>query len=226
MVSSMRRWARLAIAANIVFTVAWLLAATWQGPNYSSFAHTISDMYADGAPGAWVLITLFTLCGATVILFAWRSLWPALREAGRPARIGTILLALSIFGLGDLLSLFEQEGCRLADAGCTGARQTGTFGGAMDATLSTIGVAALAVGGFFLAAAMKRIPAWQSWARPTLVATVVYIVVFALDGILGGSGAGGLLERLIALAGAAAITALAGGVLRRTRTDAIAPATV
>jgi hypothetical protein len=225
MSSGIRRWARLTVVGNVVFVLAWLLAALWQGPDYSFAGHTISDMYADGAPAAAFLIVMFTLCGAVVMLFAFRSLWPALREAGRPARVGTILLALSIFGLGDLLSLFEREGCRLADAGCTAAAQTGTAGGWLDAVLSTLGVAALAVGGFFLAAAMKRLPAWQSWVRPTRQATIVFIVLFVLDGLLGGSGLGGLCERLIALAGAAGISALAVGVLHRTRTPVAAEAT-
>lgn len=142
----MRRWARLAVIANIVFTLCWLLAAVWQGPTYDSVAHTISDMYAAGAPGAAFLIVFFTLCGAVVMWFAYYSLWPSLREAGWPAKVGVILVAVSIFGLGDLLSLFEQEGCRLADAGCTPELQTANFGGATDATLSTLGVFAPMVG--------------------------------------------------------------------------------
>jgi Protein of unknown function (DUF998) len=225
MSSGIRRWARLAVVANIVFVLAWLLAAVWQGPRYSAAGHTISDMYADGAPAAAFLVVMFTLCGAAVMMFAFRSLWPALREAGRPARVGSILLAVSIFGLGDLLTLFEREGCRLADAGCTAAAQTATAGGWLDAVLSTLGVVALEVGGFFLAAAMKRLPAWQSWVRPTRQVTVAFLVVFVLDGILGGSGVGGLCERLIALVGAAGISALAVGVLRRTRTRVAAEAT-
>ncbi|HEX3786977.1 MAG TPA: DUF998 domain-containing protein [Pseudonocardiaceae bacterium] len=221
-----RRWARLAVIGNIVFVFAWLLAAAWQGPNYSFAGHTISDMYADGAPGAWFLIVLFTLAGAAVMMFALRSLWPALREAGRPARIGAVLVALSIFGLGDLLSLFEREGCRLADAGCTAAMQTATAGGVLDAVLSTLGVAALLVAGFFLAAAMKRLPAWESWVRRTRWASVVFLGLFVLDGLLGSTGLGGLCERLIALAGAVGISALAIGVLRRTRTPAVTAAVV
>jgi hypothetical protein len=212
----MRRWARLVVVGNVVFVVAWLLAALWQGPHYSVVAHTISDMYADGAPASAVLIVLFTLSGAAVMLFAFRSLWPALRAAGRPAKVGTVLLALSIFGLGDLLTLFEREGCRLADAGCTAAAQTGTAGGWLDAVLSTVGVAALAVAGFLLAVAMKRLPAWQSWVRPTRWATVAFVVLFVLDGVLGGAGLGGLCERLIALTGAAGIAAIGVGVLHRT----------
>src|SRR3982750_116629 len=102
--TSLRRWARLTVVANIAFTLAWILAATWQGPRYSTTAHTISDMYADGAPGAWFLIVVFTLAGAAGIMFAWRSVWPALRAAGRSARVGAVLLSVSIFGVGDLFS--------------------------------------------------------------------------------------------------------------------------
>lgn len=216
----MRRLARLVVVGNVVFVLAWLLAAAWQGPRYSVVAHSISDMYADRAPGAAFLIILFTLSGISVPLFAFWSLWPALRAAGWPARIGVILLALSIFGLGDLLSVFEREGCRLADPGCTGAAQTATAGGATDATLSTLGVLALAVAGFFLAAAMRRLPEWHAWARPTVWVTVALIVVAVLDGVLGGVGLGGLFERLIALVGAGGIAALGVGVLRRTRVPA------
>jgi hypothetical protein len=218
--SSMRRLARLVVIGNIVFVLAWLLAAVWQGPRYSVLAHTISDMYADGAPGAAFLIVFFTLAGVSVLLFAFWSLWPALREAGLPALIGVILLALSIFGLGDLLSLFEREGCRLADPGCTGAAQTATAGGATDATLSTIGVLALAAAGFFLAAAMRKLPEWRSWARPTVQMAIALIVAAVLDATLGGVGVGGLFERLIALIGAAGIAALGVGVLQRTRVPA------
>lgn len=208
--------ARLVVVANIVFVAAWLLAAAWQGPNYSVTAHTISDMYADGAPGGWFLVLTFTLCGAAVLLFAFRSLWPALTAAGWPARVGVILLGLSIFGLGDLLSVFEQQGCRLADAGCTPEAQIATFGGTMDATLSTVGAFALPVCGVLLAVAMKRLPQWQSWFRPTLFAAGGLLALLLLDGVLGGIGAGGIGERLFALGGAAWITVLGLGVLRRT----------
>lgn len=215
--SGMRRWARLAVVANIVFVAAWLLAATWQGPNYSVAEHTISDMYSDGAPGAWFLILTFTLCGAAVLLFAFRSLWPALRAAGWPARVGVILLGLSIFGLGDLLSVFEQQGCRLADAGCTPDAQMATFGGTADATLSTVGAFALPVSGLVLAVAMKRLPAWKSLARPTCYAGIALFVLIVLDGILGGVDLGGFGERLFALGGAAWIAVLAVDVQRQTR---------
>lgn len=216
MKTGIRRWARLVVVADIVFVAAWLLAAAWQGPTYSVAAHTISDMYADGAPGAWFLVLTFTLCGAVVLLFAIRSLWPTLKAAGWPARVGVILLGLSIFGLGDLLSVFEQQGCRLADAGCTPDAQLATFGGSADATLSTIGAFALPVSALLLAIAMRRLPEWQSWVKPTYVAAAVLLLLILLDGAMGGAGVGGLGERLFALGGAAWITLLGVGVRRRT----------
>lgn len=167
-----RRWSAAVIAANVVFVAAWLLAASWQGPRYSVTAHTISDTYASGAPGAAFLIVVFTLCGAAVLMFTWRALWPSLRQAGRPAAVGATLLSASIFGLGDLLTPFEREGCRLADPGCTSAAQLATAGGTLDAVLSTAGVAALVAAGFFLAAAMagcrsgRAGPAGRAGPRP------------------------------------------------------------
>lgn len=99
-----RRWAAVAVVANAAFVFFWLLAASWQGPRYSVTAHTISDMYAETAPGGAFLAVVITLCGAAVLLFTRYSVWPALRAAGRPALIGTVLLATSIYGLGPVWS--------------------------------------------------------------------------------------------------------------------------
>ena len=212
-----RRWAAVAVAANAAFVFFWLLAASWQGPRYSVTAHTISDMYAETAPGGAFLAVVITLCGAAVLLFTRYSVWPALRAAGRPALIGTVLLATSIYGLGDLLSLFEREACRQADPGCSASDQLANAGGTLDATLSPIGVLSLIAAGFFLAAAMKKIPAWQDRVAPTRKAAWTLLGLLALNAVFGGSGIGGLCERLLAAAGAAALTLLAIEVRRRTR---------
>src|ERR1700761_9732208 len=94
-----RRWARAGVAAQVVFTASWLLAAAWQGPRYSIFKHSISDMYAVTAPGAAFLIIVITLCGGVTIWFTLRSLLPALRASGSAgwfATAGAWLLVLSI----------------------------------------------------------------------------------------------------------------------------------
>lgn len=214
-----RGWARIALAAQVVFVASWLLAEAWQGPHYSFVAHSISDMYAETAPGAAFLIVVFTLCGAATMVFAWRSLWSALRPASRSggvyAAIGSALVALSIFGLGDLLTATERLGCRLADPGCTAAKQLSNTGGTMDYLLSTAGVACLIVGGFLLVAAMRRTPGWETFAPLTRWWMSALIVIFVCDGAI--TSLSGLFERILALGGAAWIALAAREVLRRTR---------
>lgn len=212
-----RRLARLAVAAQVIFVASWLLAAAWQGPRYSVLAHSISDMYADTAPGGIFLVIVFTLCGAATIWFAWRSLRTALQPAGWLATAGSAMLALSVFGLGDLLSVSEREACRLADPGCTATSQLSNSGGMMDGTITTAGLVLFVIAGFFLAAAMKRIPGWKSWVRPVRYWMALMIVLLIWDSFAHSGGLSGLIERLIALTGAAGIALLATGVSRRSR---------
>jgi Protein of unknown function (DUF998) len=202
--------------AQIAFVASWLIAVSWQGPHYSSLAHYISDMYAVGAPYGTFLVVVFTLCGAATILFAWLSLRPALRPAGWTATVGSVLLALSIYGLGDLLSPLEREGCRLADAGCSAAAQFANSGGKLDALLSILGVVLFVLAGFFLASAMKRLPAWRRWAWPTRGVALLFVVLVVATGLGTAVDLSGLFERLLAATGATSIALLAAGVLQRS----------
>jgi uncharacterized protein DUF998 len=213
--ASIRRWARVGIAAQVIFVASWLAAASWQGPRYTVLAHSISEMYARTAPHAMFLVIVLTLCGAATIWFVLRSVWPALRPGGRAATVGSALLALSIAGLGDLLTAFERVACRMADPGCTTSRMLSNSGGKLDDALSSIGLPLLVLAGFFLAHAMRRIPSWQAWARPARWTAALLLVLLAAN--IPHSGLGGLFERLAAAAAAAAIAALAVGILRRSR---------
>ena len=194
----------------------WLAAASWQGPRYSVLAHSISDMYAVTAPHGSFLVVVFTDCGAATILFALFSVRPALRAGGRAVTVGSALLALSVAGLGDLLSPAERLACRMADPGCTTAIQLSNSGGKLDDILTTTGVLLLAGAGLFLAHAMRRMPGWQAWARPARW-TAVLILAFTVADV-ADSRLSGLFERLFAATAAAAVAALAIGILRRSRT--------
>src|SRR5215218_3675646 len=213
--AGVRRWALVALVAQVAFVGSWLIAASWQGPRYSVLAHSISDMYAVGAPNGAFLVVVLTLCGVATILFAAFSLRPSLRPGGWRATVGSVLLALSIPGLGNLLTPFEREACRLADPGCTQAAQLANSGGKLDAALSAVGLVLLVAAGFFLASAMKRVPGWRRWARPTWWATLLFIALLVATVLADAVGLGGLFERL--LAAAAGIALLAAGVLRRSR---------
>ena len=216
---AVRRWAWLGLVAQVVFVVSLIAAATWQGPRYNSVAHTISDMSAVTAPHAMFLIVILTLCGAATIGFALRAVWPTLRTGRAWAAVGSIMLALSIVGLGDLLSPFERLACRMADPGCTAQGQLANTGGQLDNAISSIGLLVLIVGAFFLAAAMRRTHGWEAWARPTRW-TAVLIAAFAVGSVLTqGAGYTGLFERLVAWTGAAGLAVLTTGILRRTRRE-------
>lgn len=213
-----RFWAWVAIVAQVVFVASWLAAGLWQGPGYSAVAYSISDMYAVGVPHAHFLMVVFTDCGAATILFALFSVRPALRRGGRLARVGSVLLALSIAGLGNLLSEGEQMACRISDPGCTTALQLSNSGGKMDSILSTGGAVLLVIAGFLLAAAMRQIPDWRAWVRPVRWTSVLLFALLVATALTSGpSGLSGLFERLVAGVGAAAIATLAIGILRRAR---------
>lgn len=212
-----RFWAWVAILAQVVFVAAWVAAGFWQGPRYSPMADSISDMYAVGVPHASFLVQVFTDAGAATILFALFSVWPALRGGGRAARAGSVLLALSVAGLGDLLAPAERLACRISDPGCTTALQLSNSGGKLDSILTAAGAVLLLVAGFLLAAAMRRIPSWRAWAWPVRWTSVLIFALLVADVVDGTSGQAGLFERLYAAVAAAAVAALAAGILRRTR---------
>ncbi|WP_430785499.1 DUF998 domain-containing protein [Actinoplanes sp. G11-F43] len=211
-----RRWAWVGFGAQVLFVVTWLVAASWQGSRYRVMEHTISDMLSVGAPGAGVVIVAFTLCGLGTILFAWLAVRPALRSGGRFATVGAVLLALSIFGVGDLLAAAERQGCRLADPGCTGEDQRANLGGKIDTMITPTGILLFVAAALVLAAAMKRAPGWQRWAWPFRGVAVVFAALLAAF-VNAPAELTGLVERLLAGFGAAAIAALALGIIRRSR---------
>jgi len=213
--ASIRRWARVGIAAQVIFVASWLVATAWQGPGYSVLKHSISEMYAVTAPHPLFLLIVITLCGAATILFTLGSVWPALRPGGWAAAVGSALLVLSTAGLGDLLTPFERVACRMADPGCTTAKMVSNSGGKLDGDFTTIGIVLFVLAAFFLAHAMRRLPGWQAWAWPTRWAAVL-VIAFVI-GDAADSGLSGLFERLASAAGAVAIVALAVGILRRSR---------
>jgi hypothetical protein len=215
-----RRWAWAGLLAQIAFVVSWAAASNWQGPKYSTVADSISDMYAETAPHAWFLIVVLTVCGAATIAFAFGAVRRALRPGGWTATVGSALLAISIVGLGDLLTVTERLDCRMVDPGCTATKQISNLGGQLDNTLSTYGVLALVVAGVFLSFAMRRAATWRGWAWPTRWTMLALFLVTFADAIGSHYGLGGLFERMIALIGAIWLASLAVAILRRTRKTA------
>jgi hypothetical protein len=209
-----RFWAWSGLVAQIVFVASWLVAAAWQGPGYSPLAHSISDMYAVTAPKGLFLVIVLTVCGIATIGFAAFSLRPALRPAGWLATVTSVLLGLSILGIGDALSPFEREGCRLADSGCTAQDQMAR-GGAVDAILSTLGIFVFVATVFVAASAMRRTPGWEDLAGPARWFGGAFVLLILVLIVADSVDLGGLIERVLAASGAAATAIVAARVLRQ-----------
>ena len=162
-----RPWPVIGISAQLAFTLYWLIAPLWQGPRYSVLAHSISDMYAETAPAGALMVVVVTACGGGTLGWVIFGLRPRLRGTGWAGVTGCVLLGLSIFGLGDLLTPFERLACRIADPGCSATAQLANAGGRLDATLSTIGIILLIAAGFTLALAFSRTSSLAGTAIPT-----------------------------------------------------------
>jgi hypothetical protein len=211
-------------AAQVLFTVAWLLAQLWQPPAYRPLAHTISDMYAFGAPYAGVLLVCLPVAGAGTIVFAVSGLRPVV--AGHwTGTVGWVLVAVSILGLGDLLAFIERLGCELAAPGCTVEAQLANLGGILDSNLSGLGLLALVAAGFFLAETVRRRRGLEWVAWPCRIGGVLTLALLVFDGVLSGADLGGLGERLIAFVVAAEVALLAVLVARVAKSMPVANAT-
>ena len=199
----------MGLGAQVLLVVSWVAAGFWQGPRYSVISDSISDLYADTAPAGLLLAIVIGLCGLATILFAWLSVWPSLRGAGARAAIGSALLGVSIYGLGDLLAPFARVACRIADQGCSPEDQLATFGGLLDVISSIPGILFFIAAVFVLAAAMAPLPEWRELAGQTRRLGMAFIVLLVATVLAAAIDATGLATRLLAISGAAGIAGLA-----------------
>jgi Protein of unknown function (DUF998) len=194
-----KRWAVMGLAAQVIFTLGWLLADRWQGANYSPIRYTISDETAHGAPHAWFLITAQLLAGAGTIGFALFGLRPALAPAGSTARYAPWMLAV---GSVAYLVIWPRLPCRLADAGCSVHQHLLSAGGLTDAIGSGLLIAVLAMTPFPLWRRLRDLPEWQR-ARPIMIAArllgPVLVIATAAQGLYAPGAQEGILERVLAL---------------------------
>lgn len=208
-----RKWAaQSGLLAQVILIVSFILFGLVQGPSYSWSAHSISDMYADRAPHGSLLVVILTLCGAMTLFFLAFSLWPSVKKAGVSAKLATILLGLSIFGIGDLLSPFERLGCRLADTGCTDSLQVATTAGRNDMILSSIGIFLFMIGVITLGYSVNKLKEFKQVSNSLIYGGYFLIVVAIVMGIAPAS-AYGAMERLVAYFGAILLALLARACL-------------
>jgi hypothetical protein len=214
-----RMWAWVGLAAQVLLVVSWIAAGFWQGPHYRVISDSISDLSAATAPAGLLVAIVIGLCGLATILFAWLSVWPSLRSAGARATIGSALLGVSIYGLGNLLAPLARVACRTADQGCSPSDQLATFGGMLDAVTSIPGILFFIAAVFVLAAAMARTPEWRDLAGPSRRLGAVFIVLLVATVLSAAIDATGLAARVLAITGAAGVAGLAWRIARSAPTS-------
>jgi hypothetical protein len=203
------------LLSQVVFTVGWLAAGTWQPPGYSPVKDTISDLMARTAPHALVPLVTLMLAGAGTAVLALAGLRPALAAAGRVAVYAPWFLGLSALGLGNLLS-FAQIPCQ-AGVGCTLHQAMSSFGGTVDATGGALVAVMAAVAPFPMARRMRRVVGWQRLARPSLLAGAAMFACLVASGLGATAPVHGLLQRAAATIGATWAAVLAANLIRVSR---------
>jgi hypothetical protein len=204
-----RGWAVIGLAAQVIFTLGWLLADRWQGSGYSPVRYTISDEAALGAPHAWFLITCQLLAGAGTIGFALFGLRPALAPAVPVARYAPWMLAVGALAY---LVIWPRLPCRLADAGCSVHQHLVSVGGLTDAIGCGPLIVVLAITPFPLWRRLRELPQWQR-TRPVMIAArvlgPVLVIATAAQGPYAPGAQEGMFERALALVTAVWICTLA-----------------
>jgi hypothetical protein len=179
--------------------VGWVVAETWQGPRYSAFNDTISDLQAATSPHAWFPIACFAAAAVATFAFVVFGLRPALAGAGRVARFAPWMLALAALALGNSFPLIP---CQLSDPGCSAAFQLQSAGGLTDAIVSGLAFLVLVITPFPLWRRLAVLPEWRR-LRPLVMATRVTgplcYSLLVISSSLSPTPAIGLIERLLAI---------------------------
>jgi hypothetical membrane protein len=207
-------WA--AIAAQILVTLAWLIAGTVQSGGYSAARHDISDLGARTADQPWLTLLGQGVSGLLTLAFAFFSLAPALAVPGRGPAISGWLVGLSAAGLDDLSDAFFRLDCRAADPGCTEAVATASWSGMIHSDVGTVTFVILVIAPFALARRLPLVSGWESLARPAAVYGIVLFGAVLAYVLLSITASGGYAQRAVALLGSGGVVVLALRVLARS----------
>lgn len=213
-------WGMVGVSGQILFTAGWVISETWQGPRYSPFSDTISDLQAATAPHVWFPIACFVVAAGATSAFVVFGLRPALAGAGKAARFAPWMLALAALALGNSFPLIP---CQSSNPGCSSAFQLHSAGGLTDAIVSGIAFLLLVITPFPLWRRMAVLPEWRRLKPVVMTARVTgpaCYVLLAVSSSLSPSPAIGLIERLLALSCVLWLGALATNLALTSRAPA------
>jgi hypothetical protein len=188
-------WGLVGVAAQLAFTVGWVVTEIWQGPTYNAINDTISDMQAANAPHVWFPIICFALGSLGTFSFVVFGLRPALSGAGKVAVFAPWMLAIAALAIGNSFPLIP---CQIAYPSCSASHQLNSPGGITDAVVATIAFLVLAFTPIPLWRRMKVLPEWGHLRPVMITASVLGPVSFVLLCVASSADvADGLAERVL-----------------------------
>jgi hypothetical protein len=211
----MRRWIRLlawlAIAAQAVFVVGWIVAGALQ-PHYSGSASGVSALAAHGMRHPWIAMAAFVLLGLGVAALA-----PGLRAVLPRRRSAAIAVGLfGLAGVGFVTIGLSRVDCDLTQAACSARFDAGKLSWQTSLHLwaGLITQAALLLTPFALARAL-----WPSPVGALSLACGVAGVAIAVGSLIlyGVATADGAVERIGLGFTHLWVVIVAAGVLYETR---------
>ena len=124
------------------------------------------------------------------------------------------LLALSGVAIDDLSDAFFRLDCQGSQPGCTEATSMASWHGQIHAVVGTVSFVLMVIAPFFLARSMRKLPSWQSLARPTKYFGAGLGVLLVGYLALTGQDGQGTFERIIAVTASAGVCLLAVKAMR------------
>jgi hypothetical protein len=196
--SRLRSWVVAAVVpAQLLFVAGWLAAAAVQD-RYSTSRDDISDLTAETAQHAWVLLAPETVAGVVTIAFAVLVLRPALDRPGQRA-VAPWLVVASLMGLDNVSDLFFRLDCGLSDPGCSLEDRGASWHGQVHEGVGLFCALATVAAMFALARRFGQLDGWADLAVPARVYAVGFVVVLAAYAAREGRAGAGFLQRALVL---------------------------
>ncbi|MFJ7247828.1 DUF998 domain-containing protein [Kitasatospora sp. NPDC098652] len=197
------------IAAQLLFTVSWLVGGLVEGRGYRVSADTISDLGALTASHPGWKLAAQGIAGLLTIAFALFALRPALAVPGGPRPVAAWLVAASPVGLDNVADVLFRLDCRAADPWCAHRLTGDSWHASAHVGLALAGFVLLVITPAVLAAQFRAHPAWRGSANAALAySPVMFLGVLVYVGLHGRDGAG-YAERALALAASTGVVLLA-----------------
>jgi hypothetical protein len=213
-------WSLGAVAAFVMFTLAWLVGGSLQIDAYTWTTHDISDLGALTARLPWVVLVPEGIAGVLTIGFALFVLRPALAVPGRREALAPWMIVVSLSGLDNISDVFFRLDCMAAEASCSEAARAASISAQIHMMVGLITALITVVTPFALAWRLRQVPTARRLFWPAIGIGIVLVCGLAVYVALDQKWGQGIVQRGVALVATGSIAALAWYLLSRSSAGA------